>query len=291
MVEKQKKIWMNGKFLDWDDSKVHVLSHALHYGTGVFEGIRCYEVDGTPRPFKLTEHIERLFKSADIMRIKIPFTKEELIRVCKELIDINNLKACYIRPIAFCDYGPIGVDTSKSPISVAIIVWPWGAYLGEEGVEKGIKINIAPYRRQISELSKAKISGTYYLSAVAKRYAVDNGFDECLMLDTAGNVAEGSGENVFFIKDEKVYTPALGAILPGITRGEVISIVKEKGYDIVEKEITVEEIKQADEVFFTGTAAEITPVVQIEDSVIGDGKPGSMTKKVRELFFLRTQGK
>ncbi|MFT4297844.1 MAG: branched-chain amino acid transaminase [Candidatus Woesearchaeota archaeon] len=286
MVTKLEKIWLDGKFVDWDNANVHILTHALHYGTSVFEGIRSYEgKDGKAHIFKLKEHIERLFYSARMLNIKIKYSVDEIIKATEELLEINNIKACYIRPIVFLGDGPMGLTTTESPVRVSIIAWPWGVYLGDDAFEKGIKVTVCPYRRQISELSKAKIGGTYYISVLSKRFAIDNGYDEALMLDTEGNVAEGSGENIFMIKEGIISTPKLGAILPGITRASVIEILKSKGLDVQERTISLDELKNADELFFTGTAAEMTPIVEIDGTKISNGKVGEMTSSLIQDFF------
>jgi branched-chain amino acid aminotransferase len=286
MVTKLKKIWLDGEFVNWEDANVHILTHALHYGTSVFEGIRSYETkSGEAHIFKLKEHIERLFYSAKVLNMNLKYSVNDIVNATVELLKINNIKACYIRPIVFLGDGPMGLTTTDSPVRVSIIVWPWGTYLGDDAFEKGIKITVCPYRRQITELTKAKIGGSYYVSVLSKKYALDNGYDEALMLDTEGNVAEGSGENIFMIKDGKISTPKLGAILPGITRASVIEILKSQGINVDERMISLEELKNADELFFTGTAAELTPIVEIDGTKIGTGIVGEVTKKTSETFF------
>ncbi|OVE75036.1 hypothetical protein BVX95_00440 [archaeon D22] len=280
-----EKVWFDGKLIDRAEAKVDILTHALHYGTSAFEGIRFYRRnDGSLNILKLKEHIDRLFYTASILNIKIPYSVEEVMKACKETVTENNLNEGYIRPISFFGLGSKGLDTRNSSSHTAIIAWEWGAYLGEEGMEKGIKITVVPLRRMITELSKAKIGGFYYNSVIARNEAASKGFDEALMLDTDGFVAEGSGENIFVIKDGKISTPSLGALLPGITRNTVIEIAKSKGYEVTEKKITLDELKQADEVFFTGTAAEITPIAQIDETMIGNGA-GEITKELRDEFF------
>jgi branched-chain amino acid aminotransferase len=286
MVTKLKKIWLDGEFVNWEDANVHILTHALHYGTSVFEGIRSYETkSGEAHIFKLKEHIERLFYSAKVLNMNLKYSVNDIVNATVELLKINNIKACYIRPIVFLGDGPMGLTTTDSPVRVSIIAWPWGTYLGDDAFEKGIKITVCPYRRQITELTKAKIGGSYYVSVLSKKYALDNGYDEALMLDTEGNVAEGSGENIFMIKDGKISTPKLGAILPGITRASVIEILKSQGINVDERMISLEELKNADELFFTGTAAELTPIVEIDGTKIGTGIVGEVTKKTSETFF------
>lgn len=289
MVEKTKKVWMDGQLIDWDSANVHVLTHALHYGTSVFEGIRCYKKnDGSRNIFRLREHIERLLRSAKMMLIPVSYNIAELEKAVNDLVDVNKLDECYIRPIIFLGAGPMGLDSRKSPVNVAIIAWRWNSYLGD--CSDGIKVILSPYRRQKSEFSTVKICGSYYLSILAKRFAVDKGFDETIMLDSDGFVAEGSSENIFIIKNKVVSTPKVGAILPGITRKEVIGISRKLGYKTHEKNITVEELNAADEIFFTGTAAEVTAVVKIDKQLVGDGKVGTVTCKIRDAFFEGVRG-
>jgi len=291
MMEKVKKIWMDGELVDWDNAKVHILTHTLHYGCGVFEGIRCYNTIKGPAVFRLKDHVDRLFNSAKLLKIKIACTKEQLISAVKETIKINKLNACYIRPIIYYGYGVMGLDPKDAPVNTAVAVWPWGAYLGEEGLKKGINVNISPYKRYPGELNKAKICGNYYNSILAKINALENGYDEAVMFDTNNILAEGSGENIFIIKDDVVKTPRLGSILPGITRDTVIKIAKNIGYKAAEADIYLEEFKDCDEAFFTGTAAELTPIRQIDEKVIGKGKRGPITEKLQSKFFDIVNGK
>lgn len=287
-------IWMDGKFVKWQDAKVHVLTHTLHYGLGVFEGIRCYEgVDGNSYIFRLKEHIDRLYDSAHICEIKIPFKKEEIIKATKECLKKNKLKEGYIRPIVFVGDGPMGLYVEDYPVRVAIACWAWGAYLGEEGLKKGIRAKISSFTRHHPNvmMTKAKVSGNYVNSILAKKEAKHAGYDEAIMLDPEGYVSEASGENIFIVKNRKLKTTPLTTILPGITRDSIIQIAKELGYEVVEERFTRDELYLADEVFFTGTAAEVTPVREVDDRQIGEGKPGPITLKIQKIFFDIVKGK
>lgn len=287
-------IWMDGKFVKWQDAKVHVLTHTLHYGLGVFEGIRCYEgVDGNSYIFRLKEHIDRLYDSAHICEIKIPFKKEDIIKATKECLKKNKLKEGYIRPIVFVGDGPMGLYVEDYPVRVAIACWAWGAYLGEEGLKKGIRAKISSFTRHHPNvmMTKAKVSGNYVNSILAKKEAKHAGYDEAIMLDPEGYVSEASGENIFIVKNRKLKTTPLTTILPGITRDSIIQIAKELGYEVVEERFTRDELYLADEVFFTGTAAEVTPVREVDDRQIGEGKPGPITLKIQKIFFDIVKGK
>ncbi|RME78247.1 branched-chain amino acid transaminase [Candidatus Woesearchaeota archaeon] len=290
MVQETDYIWMDGEFKKWEDANVHILTHALHYGTGVFEGIRCYKTDKGPAIFRLREHLQRLYDSAKTIFLEIPYTLEELEQATIDLIKKNNVEACYIRPIAYHGYGPMGLDTRNSPVNVAIIVWPWGAYLGEEALEKGTRITVVDLRREHNRFAGAKITGFYYNSVVTKRVALDKGFDEALLLDDEGNLAEGSGENIFLIKDGNIATPKPGALLPGITRDSVMQIARDQGYTVEEKTLTLQDVEQADEAFFTGTAAEFTPIREVDGKNIGDGK-FHIIKELQKIFFDTVNGK
>ncbi len=284
-MEKVDFIWIDGQLLEWDNATTHILTHTLHYGAGVFEGIRCYNTTKGPAIFRLKEHVDRLFNSASLLKIKIPFTKEQIIDAVKETIKANNLNACYIRPIVYYGYGVMGLNPKGAPVNVAIAVWPWGTYLGEEGLEKGIKVKISSYKRIPGALNQAKICGNYYNSILAKLEALENGYDEALMFDTNNFVAEGSGENIFIIKNNKIITPKLTSVLKGITRDSILNIAKDLGYETQEKDITKQELLNADEAFFTGTAAEVTPIRQIDNKIIGLGKRGPITEKLQTKFF------
>jgi branched-chain amino acid aminotransferase len=294
MVQKVSKIWMDGKLIPWEEANVHILTHSLHYGLGVFEGIRCYLChDGKSAVFRLREHVDRLFDSAQIGDIKIPFSKREISDACKETLRVNQLKEGYIRPIVFIGDGVMGVYPGDNPIQVAIITWSWGAYLGEGALEKGIRVKVSSYTRHHVNvmMTKAKICGNYVNSVFAKREVMKMGYDEALMLDTEGYVSEASGENIFMVKNGVLKTTPLTSILSGITRDSVIQIAKAKRITLVEERFTRDELYTAQEAFFTGTAAELTPVREVDDRVIGDGKPGPMTKGLQAAFFDIVKGK
>jgi branched-chain amino acid aminotransferase len=292
--EKGGKIWMNGEFIDWKEANIHVLSHVIHYGSSVFEGIRCY---GTPKGsaiFRLDEHVERLFESAKIYKMEIPFEKEEISKAIKETISINNLKSCYIRPITYRGYKELGVNPLNCPIITTIAAWEWGQYLGEEALENGVDIGVSSWRRLAPDTmpSMAKSGANYMNAQLAKIEALENGFEEALMLDYHGYIGEGSGENIFLIKDDILYTPAISSgILKGITRDSVISIAKDLAYEIKEEKIPREMIYLADEAFMTGTAAEITPIRSVDRRTIGSAKRGPITKKIQKEFFNIVEGK
>lgn len=281
--------------INWDDANVHILTHTLHYGLGVFEGVRCYEcANGKSSVFRLEEHIERLYDSAKIMLMKIPFPKEEIVQACKDIITVNGLKSAYLRPIAFIGDGEMGLHAVHNPIRVAVIAWNWGTYLGEEGVKNGIRAKISSYTRlQVnSTMTKSKTCGNYINSILAKREAQLGGYEEAILLDQEGYVAEASGENVFVVKNGVVYTPATGSsILKGITRDSIIEILKEQKIEVREGRLTRDEAYIADEIFLCGTAAEITPIRELDHRVIGEGRPGPITQKVQEIYFDAIRGK
>src|SRR3989304_5110526 len=259
-IPEVKKIWMDGEFVDWKEAKIHVLTHALHYGSGVFEGIRCYKTLKGPAVFRFHAHLERLFTSAKIYHMKIPFTLEELREATKQLIKINGLDACYIRPIAFRGYGEMGLNPLNSQVNVSIAVWPWGAYLGEEGIKNGIRCSISSYQRISPNVLPplAKCTGQYVNSILAKIESLKAGYNEAIMLDYRGMVSEGPGENIFVVKDGSIYTPPEHAsILQGVTRASVMEIARDLGYSVLEQDLTRGSLFTADEAFFTGTAAEI----------------------------------
>ncbi len=285
-------IWFNGELIKWEEANVHILTHTLHYGLGVFEGVRCYNTPKGPAVFRHHEHIERLFNSAKIVYMKIPYSMEEIRRATFETIKANNLKECYIRPIAFYGTGAMGLNPLNNPVNVAIICWEWGAYLGEEGMRKGIRCKISSFNRHHVNVSmtKAKVCGNYVNSQLAKIEALQDGYDEALMLNVDGTVSEGSGENVFVVRKGVIKTPPASGILEGITRDSVITIAKDLGLDVVEAPITRDELYIADEVFLCGTAAEITPVREIDRRTIGAGEPGPITRKLQEVFFKAVRG-
>ncbi|MCK4476766.1 MAG: branched-chain amino acid transaminase [Methanophagales archaeon] len=293
MVEKERppeegKIWYNGKFVDWEEAKVHVLSHGLHYGSGVFEGIRCYATEKGSFIFRLKEHVDRMYRSAELYKMEIPYSKEELKNAIKETVRINGLDACYIRPIAFYGYHHLGVNPEGCPIECVIAAWRWGTYLGEEALENGIRCTFSSWRRIDPNTLPvtAKATGHYLNSLLAVLDAKERGFDEAIMLDNNGYVAEGPGENIFAVKNATIYTPsAESSILPGITRDSVIVLALDIGYKVIEKPITKEELLTADEVFFTGTAAELSPIREIDNVTIGKGKRGEVTGVIQRKFF------
>jgi len=292
-MEKAKNIWMNGELVPWDEAKVHVLTHTLHYGLGVFEGIRCYKcANGRSGIFRLRDHIDRLFQSALIAQIEIPFSKEEIEEACKEIVRVNELEEAYIRPLVFIGEGVMGVHPHDNPIRVAIIAWKWGAYLGEEALKNGSRAKTSSYIRHHPNamMTKAKICGNYVNSVLAKREVTRLGYDEAILLDPEGYVAEASGENIFIVKDGIIKTIPPTTILPGITRNTVIRLAKDRGYTVIEERFTRDELYIADEVFLTGTAAEVTPVREIDDRPIGNGKPGKITQELQELYFKTVKG-
>lgn len=292
-IKETKYVWMNGKFLRWEDAKIHVLTHTLHYGSGVFEGIRCYKTVKGPAVFRLEDHIKRLYHSAKQCLIEIPYSQEELCNAILKLIKLNNLDECYIRPIAFRGYGEMGLNPLKNPVEVAIAVWPWGAYLGEESLRKGVKARISSYRRFPPNVlpSNVKATGMYLNSIFAKVEALKSGYDEAIMLDVRGYVSEGPGENVFIVKDSVLLTPPEHAsILVGITRDSIIKIAKNLEYGVREEDITKEMLYDADEVFFTGTATEVVPICEIDGKKIGDGKPGKITLKIQSEYLKAVRG-
>ena len=291
-MQETEKIWMNGELVDWADAKVHVGAHGLHYGSGVFEGIRCYETDDGPAVFRLTDHLKRLESSARLLHMELPFSVDDMRAATLELIGANRLAECYIRPIAFYGYGELGVHPRSNPVDVVIMSWPWGAYLGEEALTQGISAKISSWKRvgpnTIPHVSKA--TGIYLNSMLAVIEATNAGYAEAILLTDEGHVADGSGENIFVVKDEIISTPHLStSILPGITRDTVIQIAQDSGYQVVEKNLIRPDLYLADEVFMTGTAAEVTPVRAIDDHEIGP--PGSVTKAIQSTFFDVVRGR
>ncbi len=287
MLQATEKIWMNGSFVKWDDAKVHVLTHTLHYGTGAFEGIRCYKADSGSAVFRLPEHVDRFFGSAHILQMDLPFSRAEVAEAILETIRVNKIDACYIRPLAYIGYGAMGVYPKDNPVQVSIAVWPWGSYLGEEGIKNGIRVKISSFSRPSvnATMVRSKTTANYANSLLAKREAVKDGYDEAMLLDTDGYVAEGSGENVFIVRKGILKTPPLTSILEGITRETIIQLAAERGIRVAEERFTRDELYVADEAFFTGTAAEITPIRDVDNRTIGTGKPGPMTKDLQSAFF------
>jgi branched-chain amino acid aminotransferase len=287
MLQATEKIWMNGAFVKWDDAKVHILTHSLHYSTAVFEGIRCYKANAGPAVFRLQEHVDRLFDSAHILQMDIPFTREAVAAGILETIRENKIDACYIRPLAYIGYGAMGVYPKDNPVDLAIAVWPWGSYLGEEGIKNGIRVKISSFIRPHvnATMVRSKTAANYANSLLAKREALKDGYDEAILLDTDGYVAEGSGENIFMVRKGLIKTPPLTSILEGITRDTIIQLAAERGMRLVEERFTRDELYIADEAFFTGTAAEITPIREVDNRQIGKGKPGPVTVELQAAFF------
>jgi branched-chain amino acid aminotransferase len=278
---------MNGEFVAWEDAKVHVLTHGLHYGTGVFEGVRCYDTEIGPAVFRHTEHVDRLYKSSELYYMPIPFEREQIRQATLELIARNNLRSCYIRPIVFRGYGTMGLFPLDARVDVAIAVWEWGAYLGEEGKLNGIRAKVSSWRRisPDSLIPHAKASGQYLNSVLAKIETHKAGYDEAILLDDKGHVCEGSGENIYVVRDGRIVTPPQTAsILDGINRRSVIQIARDLGFEVVERDIARAELYLAEEVFLTGTAAELVPVREVDDHAIGSGKPGEVTRAVQKAF-------
>jgi branched-chain amino acid aminotransferase len=294
MIKKVKTIWLDGKLVDWDKAQVHVLTHTLHYGLGVFEGIRCYRCqDGKSAVFKLQEHVDRLFDSAHISQITIPFSREEIFQAIIETLKANKLQEGYIRPIVFIGDGEMGLYVKDYPVRVAIACWPWGAYLGEEGLRKGIRAKIASFTRHHVNvgMTKAKISGNYVNSILAKKEVTGMGYDEAILLDTEGYICEASGENIFIVKKGTIKTPPPTSILQGITRDSVIRLARDAQMNVVEQRFTRDELYIADEAFFTGTAAEITPIREVDNRSIGKGERGPLTERIQKTFFDVVQGR
>jgi len=290
-LEANEKIWMDGKLVPWDEAKVHVLTHSLHYGSGVFEGIRAYPTKKGPAIFRLTEHIARLYRSAKIYTIEIPYTAETLIDACKETVRASGLPECYVRPLVYLGYGEMGLNPLPCPVNVSIAVWPWGAYLGDEGMQHGVRMKISSWRRHDPNIipPAAKGTGQYINSQLAKVEAIRGGYDEAIMLNPQGFVAEASGENIFIARDGELLTPPLSAgALIGITRDSVIRIARDLGVNVHEADLVRTDLYTADEVFVCGTAAEITPVREIDDRVVGE--PGPLTKKIQEVFHSAVRG-
>ncbi len=293
MVNPVAKIWMNGQMVDWADAKVHVLTHTLHYGLGVFEGIRFYETPDGPGIFRLKEHVKRLYDSCHICRIEVPYDWDTIWNAHLDLVRINGLSDGYIRPVVYLKDGPMGLLVREDhPVGVFIASWAWGAYLGEDGLKKGISTKISSFSRNYvnAMMSKAKINGAYVNSILAKREAIQSGYDETIMLDTEGYVSEGSGENLFIVSGGRIKTTPLTSVLAGITRDTVMTLAAELGYEIVETRFTRDELYIAEEAFFTGTAAEITPIRMVDDRAIGEGKPGPITKTIQDAYFKVVKG-
>ena len=294
MVEKQKTIWFNGELIPWDEAQVHVLTHTLHYGLGVFEGIRVYErEDGQSAVFRLREHIERFVGGAKMITLPMEYDVDEIMEACLKVCRSNRLKSCYLRPLAFVGEGAIGVAAMGNPTNVAIAAWPWGAYLGDEGLTRGVRIKTSTFVRPHvnSQLHKGKVVGHYVNSILAKREALMDGYDEALLLDVQGYVAECSGENIFAVVNGEIHTPPFGGpLLGGITRNTLLTVAQEMGYTVRSAAITRDVLYMADEVFMCGTAAEVTPVRELDHRMIGTGSPGPITKALQERYFEIVKG-
>lgn len=287
-LPKSDKIWMDGEFVDWDDAKIHVCAHVIHYGTCVFEGIRCYNTKEGPAIFRLEPHIKRLYNSAKMYRMEPEIPFDDFMEACFETIRQNGMKECYIRPVVYRGYNELGVNPFNNPINAFIVVWEWGKYLGPEALEQGVDVMVSTWDRIAPNTfpALAKTGANYMNSQLIKMEAIKNGYVEGIALDSNGYVSEGSGENIFLIQDGAIFTPPLGAsVLPGITRNTVIELARESGYEVIEKLIPREMLYIADEVFFTGTAAEISPIRSVDKIQIGEGKRGPITKELQDLFF------
>jgi branched-chain amino acid aminotransferase len=288
-----KFIWMNGKQIPWSEAQVHVLTHALHYASCVFEGMRCYETARGPAVFRLADHMRRLAESCRIYRMDLPYSEAELSRATLDLITANGLEACYVRPLVFRGYGEMGVNPLNAPVNVIIAVWPWGAYLGEDALENGVRIKISSWRRNSQNAlpSSAKATGQYINGVLAKIESLKAGYDEAVMLNEQGFITDGSGENLFIVRDGRLTTPPIQAgCLDGITRGTVLTIARDLGYDVTEENLVRTDLYHADECFFSGTAAEITPIREVDDRTVGEGHRGPVTKELQGAFFAATKG-
>ena len=293
MDDRDGKIWQDGKLIDWRSAKIHVLTHSLHYGMSVFEGVRAYKTEKGTAIFRLFEHTKRLLNSAKIFQMNVPYDMDTLMKAQKQVIRENHLESGYIRPIIWVGSEALGVSAKNNTIHTAIAAWPWGAYLGEDGISKGIRVKISSFSRHHVNVSlvRAKASGYYINSILANQEATTCGYDEALLLDTEGFVSEGSGENVFIVKNGKLYTPDLASCLDGITRDSVITLANDLGIEVIQKRITRDEVYCADEAFFSGTAAEITPIREVDNRQIGIGSRGPVTEKIQSLFFDVVSGK
>ena len=293
MADRDGTIWHDGKMVPWRDATTHVLTHSLHYGLAVFEGLRAYDTPKGPAIFRLKEHVDRLFASAHIYMMPMPYSKEVIEKACKDVVRENNLDSCYIRPIGFYGSEKMGVSPKGATVHVLIAAWPWGAYLGSEGIEKGIRVKTSSFSRHHVNVTmcRAKYSGTYANSILANQEAIDEGYDEALLLDVDGFVAEGAGENLFIVKNNTIYEPELTSALMGITRDTVLTLANAEGIKVESKRLTRDDIYTADEAFFTGTAAEVTPIRELDRRAIGSGTRGPITERIQKQFFDIVNGK
>ncbi len=293
MADRDGLIWYDGKLVPWREANIHVLTHSLHYGLSVFEGLRAYHTVSGTAIFRLKEHTDRLFNSAHIYMMKLPYTKEQLIEAHKEVVRANKLDSCYIRPIAFYGSGKMGINPNGAGVHVAIAAWPWGAYLGQDGLEKGIRVKTSSFARHHVNvtMARAKFAATYANSILANLEATQDGYDEALLLDVDGFVAEGAGENLFIVKNGVIIEPEIASALSGITRASIIALASDLGYEVRSQRLTRDDIYIADEAFFTGTAAEVTPIRELDNRVIGSGSRGPVTAKLQSLFFDVVNGK
>lgn len=293
MADRDGKIWKDGHLIDWRDATLHVLTHSLHYGMAVFEGVRAYKTPEGTAIFRLKEHTQRLFNSAKIFQMQIPYDMDTIMAAQREVVKANKLESCYLRPLAWIGSEKMGVSARGNTIHVSIAAWPWGAYLGEDGLARGIRVKTSSFTRHHVNVSmvRAKASGYYINSILANQEVTADGYDEALLLDTDGYVSEGAGENVFIVKAGKIYTPDLASCLDGITRDSVLTMARDMGIEIIEKRITRDEMYCADEAFFTGTAAEVTPIRELDNRTIGSGSRGPITEKLQALFFDVVAGK
>ncbi len=292
--DQSKWVWMDGRVIPWQNATTHVSSHALHYGSGVFEGMRCYETIDGPAIFRLDAHLERLYASAQIHGIKIPYTREELTEGVNEIVQLNNFRSCYVRPICYLGSGSLGVHPGNNPVQVVILAWPWAPYLGAEGLKDGVRVTVSPWRKFQSSMmpTTAKACGQYLNSMLAVRDAVDRGFAEALLLDADGHLAEGSGENLFIVREGQLLTnDERHSILLGITREAVMKIASDLGYGVEVRALELEDLLSADEAFFTGTAAEVTPIREVDGTNIGKHTPGLVTDEIQRVFFDATSGR
>ena len=293
-ITKTEKIWMDGELVDWDDARIHILTHTLHYGCGVFEGIRAYPTESGPAVFRLTDHIVRLFNSAKIFMIDVPFTVEDIIEATKTTVRVNGLAECYIRPIVYLGYGEMGLNPLPCPVNVSIAVWPWGSYLGDEGVANGVRMKISSWQRHAPNAlpPAAKGTGMYINSSMAKVEALKAGYDEAILLSPQGYVSECTGENIFVVRHGKIVTPPLAAgALEGITQSSVMTIARDLGFEAEVANILRSDLYIADEAFLSGTAAEVVPIASVDDRPVGDGKPGPMTRQIQEIYQAAVRGK